>query len=89
MVVDTDLIGDVTCNVANATPCFSFGAPGIELRLNGFTITGRADAVTGCGGASTAGEAEPAGEHQNIAIGLAGLPVPRAILSGSAMNMNS
>jgi len=57
MVEDTDLIGDVTCNVANATPCFSFGAPGIELRLNGFTITGRADAVTGCGGASTAGEA--------------------------------
>ena len=57
MVEDTELAGDVTCNVANATPCFSFGAPNIELRLNGFTITGRADAVTGCAGASTAGEA--------------------------------
>ena len=57
LVEDTDLIGDVTCNVANNVPCFSFGAPGIELRLNGFTITGRGDAVTGCGGASFAGEA--------------------------------
>jgi hypothetical protein len=57
MVEDTELAGDVTCNVANATPCFSFGAANIELRLNGFTITGRADAVTGCAGVSTAGEA--------------------------------
>lgn len=51
MVEDTDLIGDVTCDVENNS-CFSFGASGIELRLNGFTITGRADAATGCGGAT-------------------------------------
>jgi hypothetical protein len=54
IVEDTDLIGDVTCNTANA--CFSFGAPGVELRLNGFTITGRGDPVTGCGGAATGTE---------------------------------
>jgi hypothetical protein len=57
LVEDTDLVGDVTCAVADATPCFSFGAPNIELRLNGYTITGRADAITGCGGAATPNEA--------------------------------
>jgi hypothetical protein len=55
IVEDTDLVGDVTCTVEGA-PCFSFGAPNAELRLNGFTITGRADATTGCAGASTTGE---------------------------------
>lgn len=35
----------------------SFGAPSVELRLNGFTMTGRGDAVTGCGGAAFNGEA--------------------------------
>lgn len=57
IVEDTDLIGDVTCDVANNTACFSFAAPNVELRLNGFTITGRGDAVTGCGGTAAAGEA--------------------------------
>ena len=57
IVEDTDLIGDVTCEVGNNTPCFSFGAANVELRLNGFTITGRGDAVTGCGGAAFNGEA--------------------------------
>jgi len=57
IVEDTDLIGDVTCDVGNNTPCFSFGAANVELRLNGFSITGRGDAVTGCGGAAFAGEA--------------------------------
>src|SRR5688500_2841440 len=51
VVENTDLVGNVSCEVDTA-PCFSFGAPGIELRLNGFTITGRADAITGCNGAS-------------------------------------
>jgi hypothetical protein len=50
IVEDTDLVGDVQCNVPNNTACFSFGASGVELRLNGFSITGRGDAVTGCGG---------------------------------------
>jgi hypothetical protein len=29
-------------------PCISFGAPDLTLELNGFTITGRADALTPC-----------------------------------------
>jgi hypothetical protein len=57
IVEDTDLVGDVTCDVGNNTPCFSFGAPNVELRLNGYTITGRGDAVTGCGGTAANGEA--------------------------------
>jgi hypothetical protein len=55
IVEDTELVGDVSCEVGSS-PCFSFGASNVELRLNGFTITGRADAVTGCGGASFANE---------------------------------
>lgn len=51
IVEDTDLAGDVTCDVTGG-PCFSFAAPGIELRLNGFTITGKADPVTACAGAA-------------------------------------
>lgn len=51
MVQDTDLVGDVTCDVEN-NPCFSFGAPDIVLKLNGFTVTGKADPVTGCRGAT-------------------------------------
>src|SRR5437773_5560463 len=49
------LVGDVTCTVTGA-PCIQFGNSHIELRLNGFTMTGQADPVTGCNGASTAGE---------------------------------
>ena len=56
IVADTDLTGDVTCAVADATPCFSFSVPGVELRLNGYSITGRGDATTGCGGTPTTGE---------------------------------
>lgn len=55
IVEHTDLVGDVICDVGN-NPCFSFGAPDVELRLNGFTMTGQADAVTGCGGAIFAPE---------------------------------
>ena len=49
------LVGDVTCTVTGA-PCIQFGSSHIELRLNGFAMTGQADPVTGCNGASTAGE---------------------------------
>jgi parallel beta-helix repeat protein len=56
IVEDTHLIGDVQCNVPNNQPCFSFGASDVELRLNGFTITGKGDPVTGCGGATSANE---------------------------------
>jgi hypothetical protein len=56
IVEDTDLTGDVVCDVAPNTPCFAFGAPGVQLRLNGFTITGKADPNTACGGVLIAGE---------------------------------
>ena len=64
IVEDTDLTGDVTCDVTGA-PCFSFGAAGVELRLNGFSITGKADAITACGGAVTAGEGGISTNNQN------------------------
>lgn len=56
IVEDTELTGDVVCQVAAGTPCFAFGASGVELRLNGFTITGPANPTTGCGGALILGE---------------------------------
>ncbi|HEX8031087.1 MAG TPA: hypothetical protein VF491_21615 [Vicinamibacterales bacterium] len=56
IVANTELTGDVTCNVADGTPCFSFAVPGVELRLNGYTLTGKGDPTTGCGGAVTTGE---------------------------------
>src|ERR671912_2855756 len=37
IVANTDLTGDVTCEVADGTPCFSFAVPDVELRLKGFT----------------------------------------------------
>lgn len=57
---DSQLVGDVTCTVTGgpgvpAAPCIQFGAPGIKLKLNGFTMTGKAP-ITGCGGFGTQGE---------------------------------
>jgi hypothetical protein len=49
------LVGDVTCRVTGA-PCIQFGSSHIDLRLNGFTMTGQADPITGCNGGMTAGE---------------------------------
>jgi len=43
------LVGDVTCAVENAA-CIVFGAPNITLDLDGFAITGLANAQTGCEG---------------------------------------
>lgn len=41
------LVGDVTCVVVNA-PCISFGASHITLRLNGYTMKGRANPPDNC-----------------------------------------
>src|SRR6266496_2592192 len=50
---NSKLVGDVTCTVTGA-PCIAFGAAGLTLDLNGFTMTGRADPATACfGGAAT------------------------------------
>jgi len=48
---DSQLVDDVTCTVTDA-PCIAIGAPHVTLELNGFTMTGQADAITGCSGAS-------------------------------------
>ena len=73
IVEDTELSGDVTCDVTGAA-CFSFGAPGVELRLNGYSITGKADPVTGCAGALTAGRVR----HHHGRTGQRLDPGPRA-----------
>ena len=52
---DARLVGDVTCTVTGA-PCIQIGASGVTLRLEGFSITGQADPVTGCAGGQTGGE---------------------------------
>ena len=51
---DSKLVGDVTCTVMGA-PCIAFGAAGLTLDLNGFTMTGRADPATACFGGAVAG----------------------------------
>jgi hypothetical protein len=42
ITTDSRLTGDVTCNITvpGPGPCIQFGAPGIQLDLNGHTITG-------------------------------------------------
>jgi len=47
IIGDSQLVGDVTCTVVGA-PCIAFGASNIKLRLNGFTITGRAVPPANC-----------------------------------------
>ncbi len=44
---DSQLVGNVTCMVTGA-PCIQFGASRIELKLNGFIMTGQANANFGC-----------------------------------------
>jgi hypothetical protein len=51
---DSKLIGDVACTVTGA-PCITFGAAGLTLDLNGFTMTGLADPATACFGGAVAG----------------------------------
>jgi hypothetical protein len=41
---DSELVGDVTCNVVGG-PCIASGVPNITLRLKGFTMTGT---IPGC-----------------------------------------
>ena len=60
---DSELVGDVTCTVTNA-PCIAFGASGIKLRLNGFSITGSATDCT----ASTATDGIDAVRQHDVAI---------------------
>jgi hypothetical protein len=52
---DSQLVDDVTCTVTGAA-CIAFGAAGVTLDLNGFTMTGLADPQTGCSGGGGSGE---------------------------------
>ena len=52
---DSKLVGDVTCTVTGA-PCIAFGASGLTLDLNGYSMTGLGDSNTGCIGNGTPGE---------------------------------
>src|SRR6185369_9603637 len=52
---DSQLSADVTCTVTGAA-CLSINASRVTLDLNGYTITGNADPLTGCNGSSTGGE---------------------------------
>jgi type 1 fimbria pilin len=49
---DSQLVDDVTCTVVGL-PCIAVGAPHVTLELNGFTMTGQADAQTACNGGPT------------------------------------
>lgn len=49
---NSKLVDDVTCNVTGA-PCIAFGASGLTLDLNGFSITGLADRQTTCSSGPT------------------------------------
>ncbi len=51
---DSKLTGDVTCTVTGAA-CIAFGAPGLTLDLDGFTMTGLADPATACFGVTPPG----------------------------------
>jgi hypothetical protein len=53
---DSQLVDDVTCSVTGA-PCIAIVGPNVTLELNGFTMTGQANAQTACaGGTSTFSE---------------------------------
>ena len=52
---NSKLVGDVICTVTGA-PCIAFGGSGLTLDLNGFSMTGLGDSLTGCAGTSAAGE---------------------------------
>ena len=55
LLEDSILTGDVSCATTGAT-CIIMGASGISLDLNGFALTGLAEAQNGCSGQSSAGE---------------------------------
>lgn len=64
---DSELVGDVTCMVAGA-PCIAFGAPGIKLRLNGFTITDGANPSSNCASSSFSEDGIQVNAQHDVAI---------------------
>ena len=51
---NSQLVDDVTCTVTGAA-CIAFGAGGLTLDLNGFTMTGLADPAKACVGVTPPG----------------------------------
>jgi hypothetical protein len=64
---DSELVDDVTCMVAGA-PCIAFGAPGIKLRLNGFTITDGANPSSTCASSSFTEDGIQVNAQHDVAI---------------------
>ncbi|MHB8502544.1 MAG: right-handed parallel beta-helix repeat-containing protein [Candidatus Acidiferrales bacterium] len=64
---DSELVGDVTCMVAGA-PCIAFGAPGIKLRLNGFTITDGANSSSNCASSNFTEDGIQVNAQHDVAI---------------------
>jgi hypothetical protein len=64
---DSELVGDVTCMVAGA-PCIAFGAPGIKLHLNGFTITDGANPSSNCASSSFTEDGIQVNAQHDVAI---------------------
>jgi parallel beta-helix repeat protein len=64
---DSELVGDVTCNVAGA-PCIALGAPGIKLRLNGFTITDGANPSSNCASSNFTEDGIQVNAQHDVAI---------------------
>jgi parallel beta-helix repeat protein len=64
---DSELVGDVTCMVAGA-PCISFGAPGIKMKLNGFTITDGANPSNNCAASNFAEDGILVSAQHDVAI---------------------
>lgn len=60
---NSQLVDDVACTVTGAA-CIRFGASGVTLDLNGFTMTGLANPVTACSGITP-----PGGEFGIVANG--------------------
>ena len=46
---NSKLVGDVVCTVTGG-PCITFGASGLTLDLNGYSMTGLGDPLAGCAG---------------------------------------
>ena len=88
---NSQLVDDVTCTVAGAA-CIAFGAPGVTLDLNGFTMTGQADPATACFGGAVAGMAGEFGifvnGFDNVTIRGPGL-IQRFRAQGILMNKSS
>jgi len=61
---DSELVGDVKCMVAG-NPCIDFGASGIKLRLNGFTIT---EDITGCSSGTSSQDGIDVASVHDVAI---------------------